>query len=124
MLLDPEKAMFVPGATPLLLLSGAPFHEALPPLATEDRSLPTCEGWSIVPKHTLCVVDGPGEHGAVIPSLAALVLGEADMSAWCGDAARAGGAVVLSVERLPEVVDVPALMNGAPTRGGFMALIA
>jgi hypothetical protein len=28
------------------------------------------------------------------------------------------------VERLPEVVDVPALMNGGPTRGGFMALTA
>jgi hypothetical protein len=130
-LLDPENTLFVRGATPVLLLADAPVHDALPLLTAPDGAVPPCEGWSIVPRLTLCVVDGPGEHGLVVPALAAPVLGGADdgaaasaMADWCGDAERAGGAVVLSLERLPEVLDWPALLSSGTARGGFMPALA
>ncbi|MFJ4579575.1 hypothetical protein [Streptomyces echinatus] len=131
MLLEPENTLFVRGATPVLLLAGAPVHDALPQLSAPDGAIPLCEGWSIVPRLTLCVVDGPGDHGIVVPALAAPVVGEADggtapgdMADWCGDAEQAGGAVVLSLDRLPETLDWPALLSSGTTRGGFLPALA
>ncbi|MFF5469940.1 hypothetical protein [Streptomyces achromogenes] len=127
MLLDPGNTLFVRGTTPALLLAGAPVHDALPPLTAPDGAIPRCEGWSIVPRLTLCVVDGPGDHGVLVPALAAPVTGSTDdgtapgdMADWCADAERAGGAVVLSVDRLPETLDWPALLSSGTTRGGFL----
>ncbi|MFH9084587.1 hypothetical protein [Streptomyces sp. NPDC017673] len=124
MLLDPEKTLFVRGATPVLLLAEAPVHEALPVLSVPDGAVPVCEGWSIAPRLTLCVVDGPGDHGLVVPALAAPVIGAqgapGDMGDWCGDAEAAGGAVVLSVDRLPETLDWSALLSSGTARGGFL----
>ncbi|MFE5407203.1 hypothetical protein ACFQ9Z_39300 [Streptomyces sp. NPDC056580] len=127
MLLDPENTLFVRGATPVLLLADAPVHDALPPLNASDGAVPPCEGWSIVPRLTLCLVDGPGEHGLVVPALAAPVLGRADggaassgMADWCADAEQAGGAVVLSLDRMPEAFDWSALLSSGTARGGFM----
>ncbi|MEV7526035.1 hypothetical protein [Streptomyces sp. NPDC091371] len=128
MLLTPENTLFVRGTVPVLLLSDAPVHEALPVLAARDGAVPRCEGWSIVPKLTLCVVDGPGEAGLVVPALAAPVIdttaGDAaagDMGDWCEDAVRAGGAVVLSLDELPEVLDWDHLLGSGAARGGFVA---
>ncbi|WP_367321812.1 hypothetical protein [Streptomyces sp. HUAS ZL42] len=127
MLLDPENTLFVRGVTPVLLLADAPVQDALPLLTAPDGAVPQCEGWSIVPRLTLCVVDGPGEHGVVVPALAAPVLGGADggaasgdMAAWCMDVEQAGGAVVLSLDQLPEVLDWSALLSAGTARGGFM----
>lgn len=124
MLLDPEKTLFVRGATPVLLLAEAPVHEALPVLSAPDGTVPVCEGWSIAPRLTLCVVDGPGDHGLVVPALAAPVIGAqgvpGDMGDWCGDAEAAGGAVVLSLDRLPETLDWSALLSSGTARGGFL----
>ncbi|WP_431961707.1 hypothetical protein [Actinacidiphila sp. bgisy160] len=131
MLLDPEKTLFVRGATPVLVLADAPVHLALPPLVAPDGAVPPCEGWSLVPRLTLCVVDGPGDHGCVVPALAAPVLGGADggaapsgMADWCLDVERVGGAVVLSLDQLPEVLDWPVLLSSGVARGGFMPALA
>jgi hypothetical protein len=64
----------------------------------------------------------------MVPSLAAPVLdaagsGPGDMGDWCGDAERAGGAVVLSVERIPEVLDWAQLMGSGTARGGFVPIM-
>lgn len=141
MLLDPENTLFVRGTAtgpPVLLLSQAPVHDALPafpPVTAQDGSVPVCEGWGIAPKLTVCVVDGPGEAGLMIPALMAPVLGEngeggekddvpgVAMSAWRADAERAGGAVVLSLDRLPEVIDWYRLLGADTTRGGFVRLL-
>ncbi|MFF7729883.1 hypothetical protein [Streptomyces sp. NPDC008001] len=132
MLLTPEKTLFVRGATPVLLLADAPVHHALPVVTASDGAVPLCEGWSIVPKMTLCVVDGPGDAGGIIPALAAPVIGGSpgrtegagpgDMADWCADAERAGGAVVLSLAsgELPAVLDWAHLLGSGTTRGGFM----
>ncbi|WP_030673742.1 hypothetical protein [Streptomyces rimosus] len=124
MLLDPEKTLFIRGATPVLLLSEAPVHDALPVLAAPDGAVPRCDGWSIVPKLTMCVVDGPGEAGIVIPALVAPVIDDTDppggMAAWCTDAEAAGGAVVLSLDSLPEVLDWPRLLGSGTAHGGFL----
>ncbi|MEU7048143.1 hypothetical protein ACF1GS_01690 [Streptomyces eurythermus] len=130
MLLEPENTLFVRGATPVLLLAGAPVHAALPPLTAPDGAIPRCEGWSIVPRLTLCVVDGPGDHGVLVPALAAPVAGGSDdgtapghMADWCDDTERAGGAVVLSLDRLPQTLDWPALLSSDTTRGGFVPVL-
>ncbi|MGC5003479.1 hypothetical protein [Streptomyces sp. DT203] len=131
MLLDPENTLFVRGATPALLLADAPVHDALPLLAAPDGAVPRCEGWSIIPRLTLCVVDGPGDHGLVVPALAAPVAGGANdggassgMADWCEDAEQAGGAVVLSLDQLPDVLDWSALLSSGTVRGGFMPALA
>lgn len=131
MLLDPEKTLFVRGVTPVLLLADAPIHDVLPVLTAPDGVVPRREGWSIVPKLTLCVVDGPGEHGLIVPALAAPVIDGADGSAepgdmadWCADAEQAGGAVVLSLDRLPEVLDWARLLGSGTARGGFVPILA
>ncbi|MER7173420.1 hypothetical protein [Streptomyces mesophilus] len=136
MLLDPENTLFVRGAMPVLLLADAPVHDALPLLTSADGAVPLCEGWSIAPRLTLCVVDGPGDHGLVVPALAAPVIGEADgdtsssdaggvnsMGDWCADAEHAGGAVVLSVSRLPTRLDWPTLLSSGTARGGFVRVL-
>ncbi|MFI6654557.1 hypothetical protein ACIBL8_03430 [Streptomyces sp. NPDC050523] len=131
MLLDPENALFIRRAMPVLLLADAPVHDALPLLAAPDGAVPLCEGWSIIPRLTLCVVDGPGDHGIVVPALAAPVVGGAEtgtapsgMDDWCADAEQAGGAVVLSLEQLPEALDWSALLSSGTARGGFMPALA
>lgn len=126
MLHGPENTLFVRGETPVLLLAGASVHDALPALDASDGQMPLCAGWGVVPKLTLCVVDGPGEYGLMVPSLAAPVLdadGPGDMGDWCGDAERAGGAVVLSVGRIPEVLDLAQLLGSGTSRGGFVPLM-
>ncbi|MEU5187392.1 hypothetical protein AB0G83_09615 [Streptomyces klenkii] len=144
MLLDPEKTLFVRGATPVLLLAdaSASVHDALPVVtAPGPGAVPLCEGWSIVPKLTLCVVDGPGDVGGLIPAFAAPVIDgstggtngtngtePADMADWCADAERAGGVVVLSLDHLslslplplPAALDWARLLASGTARGGFM----
>ncbi|MER7516948.1 hypothetical protein [Streptomyces sp. NPDC126499] len=126
MLQNPENTLFVRAAPPLLVLTEAPVHDALPPLGPTDADgeVPRCEGWGIVPRLTLCVVDGPGDHGTMIPSLAAPVLGDGDLADWCEDAERAGGAVVISLPTpLPPHPDLPTLTHPGTARGGFVPLL-
>lgn len=130
MLLAPEKTLFVRGATPLLLLADAPVHAVLPLLTEPGEALPRCEGWSIAPRLTLCLIDGPGNHGLLVPALAAPVVDGTDddaapgaMADWCGDAERAGGAVVLSMDLLPTKPDWSALLSPGASRGGFMPVL-
>ncbi|ORT60899.1 hypothetical protein [Streptomyces sp. CB03238] len=130
MLQNPENTLFVRGATPVLLLAGAPVHDLLPVLTAPGGAVPRCEGWTIVPRLTLCVVDGPGEAGMMIPSLAAPVIDgtggtdgttvPGEMTDWCADAEQAGGAVVLSLDQLPEVLDWAVLLGSGTARGGFV----
>jgi hypothetical protein len=127
---EPERTLFVRGAVPVLLLAGAPVHAALPVLNAPDGAVPVCEGWSVLPRLTLCVVDGPGDHGVVVPALAAPVLdpdadAAGEMADWCADAERAQGAVVLSVrDGLPASFDPAALLASGTARGGFVRIPA
>lgn len=118
MLLPPENTLFVGGDVPALLLADAPFHDELPAV---DGTVLRCEGWSIVPKVTLCVVDGPEQSGFVVPSMAAPVSGTGDMFSWCADAERAGGVVLLSMDKLPDDLDWDDLLS--TSRGGFLPLL-
>ncbi|MEV7684152.1 hypothetical protein AB0O64_37315 [Streptomyces sp. NPDC088341] len=131
MLLNPEKALFIRGNAPVLLLADAPVHKVLPVLPAPGGAVPRCEGWSIVPRLTLCVVDGPGEAGLIVPALTAPVIdgdgGSTEpgrMADWCADAEQAGGAIVLSVDQLPEVLDWTRLLSSGTARGGFVPSLA
>ncbi|MER5864387.1 hypothetical protein [Kitasatospora sp. NPDC002040] len=127
MLLPREKAHFVLADTPLLLLDGAPVHDALPLLHAPDGEMPSCSGWSVAALATMCVVDGPGDAGCLIPGLAAAepdpAAALAALSAWSGAVDRAGGAVVVSMQVLPAnlaLLDWPGILTGGIARGGFV----
>ncbi|MEV6208841.1 hypothetical protein [Kitasatospora sp. NPDC051914] len=125
MLLPLENARFVTGPVPPLLLLGAtPVHAALPPLNGPGEGLPVCEGWTPVPSLIMCVVDGPGEAGCVIPALTAP--GDPEeaehIDAWCAAVEEAGGAVVVSLDAMPEQVDRAEVFGGDASRGGFVPL--
>lgn len=132
MLFDPENALFVRGADrPALLLADTSVHEALPVLAAPDGRVPVCEGWMIAPMLTLCLVDGPGDAGLVIPALGAPVVdgsgapcGPDAAADWCADVEQAGGALVLCLESLPAGLDWPHLLGSGAARGGFVRVRA
>lgn len=108
----------------MLLLAGAPVHGVLPELRVADGRVPVCAGWTVVPRITLCVADGPGDAGSVMPG--ALSAEEfPHVAEWCDAVERAGGAVVVSLDALPaaeQPVDWDALLTGG-SRGGFMPVL-
>jgi len=126
MLLPREKAHFVLAGTPLLLLDGAPVHESLPPLHTTDGEMPLCPGWSVAVMATMCLVDGPGDAGCLIPALGAAESDPdsslATLADWGRAVEKTGGAVVVSLATLPESLadlDWPTILNGG-ANGGFV----
>ncbi|MDQ1009762.1 hypothetical protein QFZ82_004247 [Streptomyces sp. V4I23] len=119
MFLPRHNAHFVMGPTPLLLLGGAPVHEFLPPLHAPDGRVPLCDGWQLMPRLTMTVVDGPGDAGCLVQGAQAEDEAE-EMSAWCSAVEQAGGAVVLSLDTLPDDLDWPALLTDGRAHGGFV----
>ncbi|MEU3818122.1 hypothetical protein [Streptomyces sp. NPDC030392] len=121
MVVDAAERRFVLGELPVLLLGGAPLCGVLPELRVADGRVSVCEGWAVVARITLCVVDGPGDAGCVMPG--ALTAEEfPHLAEWCDAVERAGGAVVMSLDALPpadQALDWDALLFGG-SRGGFM----
>jgi hypothetical protein len=81
--------------------------------------MPICQGWQIMAKLTMCVVDGPGDAGRLVPTLSPPDEAE-DMAAWCAAVEEAGGAVVVSLVTLPAELDWDELFTGGRARGGFV----
>ncbi|MFD8594102.1 hypothetical protein ACFV1L_03790 [Kitasatospora sp. NPDC059646] len=120
-MISPEQVRLVSGASaPILLLTGAPVHPALPALRLRDGAAPALDGWSVLARLTLCVLDGPGDAGCLFPTLGGAA-GPEQVSRWCAEVERAGGALVVS---LPDGTDPdgpfdwPALLDGR-SHGGF-----
>ncbi|MFJ1752353.1 hypothetical protein [Kitasatospora sp. NPDC088134] len=121
MMISHEQVRYVSGASaPILLLAGAPVHEALPVLRTVDGAVPALAGWQLMARLTLCLLDGPGEAGCVLPTLGS----EAELdavAAWCAQVERTGGALVVSLPRRSDLagpLDWAALLDGG-SHGGF-----
>ena len=77
--LSPESARFeLTDGTPLLRL-------AVP-------APPSVEGWSIMNRLTMCVVDGPGNAGYLLPRFASH--GDLAPNGWDEAVQRSGGAMV------------------------------
>lgn len=124
MLQPPESTLFVRGTTPALILAESALHDALPPFVfAPDAEVPPLDGWGLVPKLTLCVVDGPGDLGVMIPAFVAPLVGDGAIADWCADAEHAGGALVLSTPTLPAPTDLRAVAHDPATRGGFVRLL-
>ncbi|WP_245194589.1 hypothetical protein [Kitasatospora phosalacinea] len=120
-MISPEQVRLVSGASaPILLLGGAPAHGALPVLRVVDGAVPALDGWSVFARLTMCVLDGPGDAGCLVPTLG----GSFDtdgVARWCEEVGRAGGALVVSLpdpSDLTGQLDWPALLDGG-SRGGF-----
>ncbi|GLW69155.1 hypothetical protein Kpho02_14540 [Kitasatospora phosalacinea] len=122
-MISPEQVRLVSGASaPILLLGGAPVHDALPVLRVVDGAVPGLDGWSVFARLTMCVLDGPGDAGCLFPTLGGS-FGTDGVARWCDEVERAGGALVVSLADAAELtgpVDWPALLDGG-SRGGFAA---
>ncbi|GAA2812028.1 hypothetical protein GCM10010441_40870 [Kitasatospora paracochleata] len=120
MLVPRENARFVLNPHPILVLDRPPIHDVLPELRLVDGLMPVVEGWQVVAQLTFCVVDGPGEHGCVVPTVGGAD-GLDEIGAWCSAVEEAGGAVVVSVDGLADGFDWSELFTGGRARGGFVA---
>ncbi len=121
MLVTRDNARFVEGSTPLLMIAGAPVHDALPKLERGSAAMPVLEGWSLHPSLTMCVVDGPGGRGCLVAGAFEPDTMD-EMTTWIESAHRAGGAVVVSVASIPGD-DLSDLTTDAPhSHGGFVRL--
>lgn len=123
-LLPRKNVRFLLGPIPVLVLAGAPIHGELPIFRAgaglSDGMAAACAGWRILPRLTLCLVDGPGDAGCLIPGL----LEAADLGAlqaWCEAAESAGGAIVVSLDALPGRLDWDEIEASGTARGGFVA---
>lgn len=121
MLLTRDKTHFALGPVPFLLLAGAPIHSGLPALHAPEGRMPSCPEWRIMPRLTMSVVDGPGEAGCLVQGARSQEEAE-DMAQWCGAVEQAGGAVVVSLDALPEDIDWDELLTNGRSRGGFVAM--
>ncbi|WP_424213473.1 hypothetical protein ACN20G_16075 [Streptomyces sp. BI20] len=136
MRIDPEHTLFACGPLPVLVLMGTALHEALPvlPSGADAGAPPPRPGWSLRAGSALCGLTGPTGVGGEVPTAMAPVISArcggtvpAGTDEWCGDAAAAGGALVLSVSEPPAAFDPAALavLAGSGTaRGGFVAVRA
>lgn len=77
------------------------------------------DGWRLMARATLCVVDGPAEDEGFL--IAPLVPGAFD-PAWCDEVARCGGAFVVLLEEaeLPERAGLVETAGRPGARGGFV----
>lgn len=117
-----DQVAFAFGPAPVLLMGGAPapVHGLLPVVrGAADGTLPVCDGWRIEAGVTMLVVEGPGEDGLLVQG-AVDVDDARDVAAWGAVVQERGGALVLSLDQLPERPDWPRLLNGGIARGGFM----
>ncbi|RKE21133.1 hypothetical protein [Streptomyces sp. TLI_171] len=121
MMIPHDQVRFVSGASaPILLLGGVPVHEALPVLRTSDGAVPALDGWQLVARLTLCLLDGPGDAGCVLPTLGSTAELDA-VAAWCAQVEEVGGALVVSLPHRSDLagpLDWPALLDGG-AHGGF-----
>ncbi|MFJ4654818.1 hypothetical protein ACIP5Y_26390 [Nocardia sp. NPDC088792] len=113
---------FFTGATPVLVVAGAPIHEALPVLTMSDGVASRCDGWTLRSLMTVCVVDGPGDLGCAIQTaIDPRDLHDADVheaATWCDDVDAAGGALVISLPDLPASFDRDRIYSAGFARGG------
>lgn len=129
-LLPRENVRFLLGPAPTLVLAAAPFHADLPPLGPEDggssgwpKPSAPCDGWRIMPRLTLCLLDGPDGAGCLIPTLRE----PTDMGAmldWCAAVDAAGGAIVVSLKGIPDRLDWAEILADGEARGGFLPEMA
>jgi len=127
-LLSRDRARFLSAPQPVLLVALPDDVPPLPELALDEAGVPAhLDGWSVLAGATLCVVDGPGEQGFLLPTI--LSGGGDDDSAgqmrtslaWASGVEDCGGAYVLQVaaEQLDEPL-AELMKGGAAERGGFV----
>ena len=115
---DRSRVLSVP--TPILVLSAALDGVLLPLLESYDSGAPVrVAGWSVVARTTMCVLDGPGDQGFLVPTLAEI--GQMDeRAAWAQAVADSGGLLVLQVGAHRLEASVYDLLADTGTRGGFV----
>jgi hypothetical protein len=115
MFVTPEQILFVAAPEPMLVVTGVAEAAALPELAVADGRAARCDGWSLLPRMTMCVVDGPGDAGFLVGAF------EAER-AWFDAVDAVGGATVVAVDADP-AGDLPTLAARPDARGGFVPLL-
>lgn len=115
---DRSRVLSVP--TPILVLSVVSEGVLLPLLRFYDSGAPVrVAGWSAVARTTVCILDGPGDQGFMVPTIAEI--GQMDeRAAWAQAVADNGGLLVLQVAAHRLEASVYDLLADTGTRGGFV----
>jgi len=121
-----ERALFLRGIVPALVVAVDTDAAVFPPTDQEERwPPPPLSDWGLLPSRTMTVVDGPGNVGF-------LVLGVSEpeaidgLAGWLEDVEATRGALVLASNTFQ--VPSPTLGSGAlygqpQVRGGFIAVL-
>jgi len=96
----------------------------LPPLAFYDGGAPVrLADWTALARPTMCVLDGPGDAGVLIPTISEQ--GQlAERMEWADAVAGAGGVLVLQAPAELMDTHLLELVSRADVRGGFVPHIA
>ena len=119
-LIPAERNRFLSAPVPTVVIAAEPGGTLLPPLAFYDTgAVMRAAGWTAVARTTMCVLDGPGDDGLLLPTISDT--GQMDRAAvWAEAVADAGGVLALQVAAGRLDVIVYDLLADPETRGGFV----
>ncbi|NUR03817.1 MAG: hypothetical protein HOY79_47095 [Streptomyces sp.] len=119
-LIPTERTRFLSAPVAAVVIAAEPGGTVLPPLAFYDTgTAKRVLGWTVVARTTMCVLDGPGQDGMLVPTISDT--GQMDRAAaWAEAVADAGGVLALQVARGRLDATVYDLLADAETRGGFV----
>lgn len=119
-LVDRRQVAFIVDQLPLIVLRGLPDAYDLPLIQVEEGQVGPCSGWILALHATMCVIDGPGDAGLLLPVFAGdeAIDAVAQHERWLAAVSIYGGAVlVVGDSEVGSVADVAARSG---LRGGFV----
>lgn len=120
---DRTKVAYLGGRMPMILLHDVPTAFDLPPLSTTAGQVAPCAGWVLMASGAMCVVDGPGNLGYLLPIAndAAMDLTTfKEHQLWLAAVDAAGGVVVVAGENTRDIASVEDIVDRTGLRGGFI----
>ena len=119
-LIPTERTRFLSAPVPAVVIAAEPGGVGLPLLAFYPTGAAMrAAGWTVVARATMCVLDGPGSDGLLLPTISGT--GQMDRAAaWAEAVADAGGVLALQVASPRLDTIVYELLADPETRGGFV----
>jgi hypothetical protein len=119
-LVDRRQVSFSVDQLPMIVLQGLPEGYDLPLIHVEDGQVGPCSGWILATHATMCVVDGPGDAGLLLPVFGGDETAEAVAAheRWLAAVSIYGGAVLVVGDS--EVASLADIAARSGLRGGFV----
>jgi hypothetical protein len=120
-LFDRRQVAFIVDQLPMIVLQGLPDSYGLPLIQLDEGGqIGPCSGWVLVAHPTMCVVDGPGDSGLLLPVFAGAETPDAvaQHDRWLSAVTIYGGAVLVAGDS--EVTSMADVATRSGLRGGFL----